>query len=319
MWGYALSNSSSCLDVVRVHNFANGTEADLTHPNRGGCEIANSYGAGNEWFALAGRSGLWTVHEYGNFTYVDVLTGTSGGSDRFLGQIVYDNADGGGDHFTSAAGDGSTLVYSWVYLLDDKDCIDHPDCQLFVRGGGVRRIVNGRQVRIPNVPPATAVAASGTRIAIAVAPVGAPWRDLAAKGSDIELRKASSGAIVGAFTVQGRVRALGLTRREVAVFLKTATGLRIAIYNRSTHTLVRGIPVARTTAPQLSFSGRTVVFHTGRTIYAFDSRSGRLHAIAHTTRPPLGVTIEGRRVVWAENFPAGRGDARGRLMTLSLP
>ena len=45
----------------------------------------------------------------------------------------------------------------------------------------------------------------------------------------------------------------------------------------------------------------------------------RLHAIAHTTRPPLGVSIEGRRVVWAENFPAGRGDARGRLMTLSLP
>ena len=113
MWGYVLPNSSSCLDVVRVHNFANGTEADLTHPNRGGCQIANSYGAGNEWFALAGRTGLWTVHEYGNFTYVDVLTGTSGGSDRFLGQIVYDNADGGGDHFTGAAGDGSTLVYSW--------------------------------------------------------------------------------------------------------------------------------------------------------------------------------------------------------------
>jgi hypothetical protein len=318
LWGYLIPSSASCLDAVRVRNLANGTEASLTHSNSGGCQISTPYGSGNEWFALAGRSALWTVHEYGHFTYVNVVVGLSGGSDRFLGQVVHDNADGTGDHFTGAAGDGPTLVYSWAHLVPNVDCVDHPECQLIVRGGGIRRIVGNTAVNVPHAPPATAVAASGRTIAIAVAPIGARWRNLKPP-QRIELRRVPSGALLGSLAVQGRARALALSRRLVAVLLAQGTSQRVDLYSTATRSLVRSVRVPPRTASALSLSGRTVVFRSGLTIYALDTSSGRVTAVAHAGRQPLGLTIEGRRVAWAENYPVGHRESRGRVKTLTLP
>jgi hypothetical protein len=318
MWGYVLSKSKTCLDAVRVHNFSNGTEADLTHANRGSCQIVEPYGYGNELFALAGRSGLWTVHELGNNAYVDIVTGTLGGTDRELGQLISDSSDGVGSHFTGAAGDGPTLVYSWVDLGAHTDCVIHPNCRLYVDGGGVRRVLNGSQAKIPNVPPATAVAAFGTSIALAVAPLHAAWGQ-PGRMRRVELRRVPGGALLGFFNVHGRVRALSMTGRAIAVLLASGATERIEIYSRATRRLVRSVKVAGKTTSALSFSGRTVVFHAKRTIYALDTSSGRVRAIARAGRPPLGVTIEGSRVVWAENYPFGDRDARGRVKTLTLP
>jgi hypothetical protein len=325
MWGYVIPNSSACANAARVHNFANATEAPLTHAGRGSCLIDTPYGAGNEWFALAGRTALWTIHEYGNNTYVNVLTGTIGGPDSSRGQLIYANGDGVGDYFTGAAGDGSTLVYSWVYLVTHTDCVDDPNCQLYVAGGGVRQIVNGRQRKLPKVPPATAVAASGSRIALAVAPLGSPWKDILGPGRQIEVRRVPSGSLVDAFVVPGHVRALAVMNRLVAVLVSgTAQRIvqRILVYAapaRPHVMMVSGVLVPRTTEPALSFAGRTIVFHAGRTIYALNVATARIRVLVHTARPPIGVTIEGKRVAWAENYPAGHGDWRGRIKTLMLP
>jgi hypothetical protein len=65
-------------------------------------------------------------------------------------------------------------------------------------------------------------------------------------------------------------------------------------------------------AGSLSVVGRNVVFATGHVIRRMDAKTGAVTVLAMTLRKPVGLTIEGRRVVWAENV---RGSARLRAVT----
>jgi hypothetical protein len=62
----------------------------------------------------------------------------------------------------------------------------------------------------------------------------------------------------------------------------------------------------------LSAAGRNVVFVTGHVIRRLDARTGAVKTLVTTRRVPVGVSIKGRRVVWAEH---GRSGTRIRAVT----
>lgn len=61
-----------------------------------------------------------------------------------------------------------------------------------------------------------------------------------------------------------------------------------------------------------------VVFHLGTKIAALDPRTHRIIRLAKAASTPLGLSVSGRRVAWAENISRGKGFA-GRIRTLRLP
>jgi hypothetical protein len=52
-------------------------------------------------------------------------------------------------------------------------------------------------------------------------------------------------------------------------------------------------------------TGSTVVFAVGGSVYVFDARAGRPQVIAHASVRPIGLSVIGRRVAWAENLRRG--------------
>jgi hypothetical protein len=57
-----------------------------------------------------------------------------------------------------------------------------------------------------------------------------------------------------------------------------------------------------------------VVFHAGRRIIALDVSSGSLVRLATAGTAPIGLTVSGRRVAWAEP-----GGSTSRIRAVTLP
>jgi hypothetical protein len=52
----------------------------------------------------------------------------------------------------------------------------------------------------------------------------------------------------------------------------------------------------------LSVSGTTVVFASAKQIWVLDGPTGKRRLIATAAAHPVGLSIEGRRIAWAENL-----------------
>jgi hypothetical protein len=64
---------------------------------------------------------------------------------------------------------------------------------------------------------------------------------------------------------------------------------------------------------QLSISGETLVFCRGPGIYTLDARSGTPKLITVANGQPIGLSINGRRIAWAEPTVSG-----GRIRAITL-
>jgi hypothetical protein len=96
----------------------------------------------------------------------------------------------------------------------------------------------------------------------------------------------------------------------VALLVEHDRSLRVELYNldgcfRTGAALPSGVQ-------NLSAAGRNVVFATGHVIRRLDAKTGAVTVLAMAVRKPVGLSIEGRRVVWAENM---RRFARLRAVT----
>jgi len=76
----------------------------------------------------------------------------------------------------------------------------------------------------------------------------------------------------------------------------------------------RSAPVALAVSPELTVSDRLVVFHVGRSIRAVEIATGRVKTLITAAAPPIGLSIEGGRLAWAENLKHG---ARIRALHVS--
>jgi Tol biopolymer transport system component len=146
-----------------------------------------------------------------------------------------------------------------------------------------------------------------------VSPVDGRQRKIAPVArSPVEIRDARTGRLLRRFAIAGHARAAALGADYVALLVHHDPGVRIELYSLN-GTRRRAVAVP-SSVRSLSAAGRTVVFAAGTGIRRLDARTGAVTTLATTRWAPVGLTIEGRRVVWAENI---RGNAR--IRTLAAP
>lgn len=271
--------------------------------------------------ALAGTTVAWTLHQESPIPF-DWLLGASVGNrkERRFQELAHTKR-GVGIWLGGVSGDRSTLVYGIanVDYVDEAGCVSGTgSCELDTAGGGVYRL-SGRQLPklIPGTDAAGAVAVAASDGAVAYVPSGSVARDgrpTAAADLPIEIVDAGTGASIARVVPEGVPLAIALTPTYLTTLERTASGPHIAWYDRATGLARGSTPVPASTSPDLSSTDRVAVFHVGRSIRTVARGAAKTRTLVRAGATPIGLSIEGRRVAWAENL---KSTARIRALTLT--
>ncbi len=319
----SLDDGSACPWKIRVRTLATHVQTAITTAAGPTCRDEVGFQE-PEWLllALAGRRAAWTLIAHGNNTYRQVVTGAVAvGADRQVVELVYANGDHAGDHLGGVAGDGRRLLFSRIEVgVGPTGCEggdgDLSACYGEIRGGGVYRIEGAAPVAVPGAPPAIRLAVSGDRLALVPAararpPTAAPR---VAPLADVQIRALPGGGLVSTFAPAGTIRSLALSGRIAAVIVRRGALTQIDAHDPATGARVRTVTVPAT-ATALSVSGTRLVYRTGRRVWMASAVAGgpppRLLATA--AAEPIGLSIEGTRVAWAENLSSG-----GRIQAVDV-
>lgn len=304
-----------CGSVVAIRNLASGgTWKAKDHG--ADCEPGFGFFGG---LALGGRRAVWATGWVGDFSYNELESGIVGsqptivvpdgvvtGGD-FPGETSFGDCDGG-DLITDHAADEGVAVYSYVAVNGDLD-----NCRWLSISGGVYSVATGAQ--IPGLPPAYAVAVGDGLIA--VIPVGSDLasKSLAPKPSQPVYVYDTGTQETRTVPVEGAARYVAVSRSTVAVLAKSSAGQRIERSDARSGAPIGSTPVPSTTNPySLSVSGKRIVYSTKQGIWLLAAASGKRTLITATAHAPIGLSIDGNHVYWAENQRR-----RGRILTLKLP
>ena len=297
--------ASRCYGVVHQRVLRTGVDAVLGRPGFGReCAYANVN------VALAGSRALWSWHSWTcdcRTSFGKVVIGAPGKRQRVVQQLVGHGFATFGDWVSGMAGDGPTLAYGMVNT-------EYVDSEL-----GIMRIARSRVGRVagavgrlvPNAGHPSALSVSGPRIAVVnagdaggiVGPV---------ENGPVHIRSAVTGDPIATITPTGFPRAVALGGRQAVLLVDKSDGTRhLEIYDAETGALVTSAALSTTVALRIDADHGRVVYHRGRVIRLFSGGQSRVLAVA--ARMPIGLSIEGRRVTWAENLN-GRGRVRSVMV-----
>ena len=274
--------------------------------------------------AIAGTNALWTLREAAPaplpFDYV-LGAGFRDPKERRFQEVAHANS-GAGLWLGGIAGDTDTLVYAVtsVDYVDEVTCLSDPKapgaCEMKIAGGGVYRVVGRQRPKlVPGTTAAVDVAASGSTVAyVSTAAIGARGAPLASAEMPIEVRDAATGTLVARVEPQGTPIAIALTPHLLATLERTPLGLQLAWYDIGASALSGSVPVPETTSPVLSASDQLIVFEVGRSIRGVNPTSHHVSTLTQAGSTPVGLSVEGSRVAWAENIKG-----RGRIRSLAVP
>ena len=262
------------------------------------------------WLALGGTRAVWGGWERTDKTDGVVATGALGGGTRVLVELEQVGAHWG-DFLTGVAGDRGTVAYSLAYVGREQG----PNCLFYeVSAGDVVRVTNASQSPVPGARPSVAIAASAGRVAFV--PAQQAEDDDCAEpppppqpGRVVEVRNAWTGRFVSRFQPNGTIRAVALSGGIAAVLVEYAASKRIERYEAESGRFLASSWVWETVADELDMAGRRIVYRNRRDIRVLDGVTGRRSLVATARETPVGLSIEGRRVAWAENW-GGRGVVR---------
>ena len=229
--------------------------------------------------------------------------------ERRFQEIAHTN-HGSGLWLGGTSGDGATLVYGVTAIdyVDEAGCLAGTgSCELEVSGGGVYRM-SGRQAPklIPGTDSRRRRRSRGVDGCRRVRPgrrrrqAGPPARGRrpADRGRrrangrvDLARQPAGHAARDHARAARPRDARAHAARR----FASPGTTARPA--RRRARCRCRG-----KTSPALTATDRTIVFHVGRSIRAVDVETHNVRTLARAAAEPVGLSLEGRRLAWAENL-----------------
>jgi hypothetical protein len=244
---------------------------------------------------------LWTAipNICGNCTAERVFTASLGSSTvSRLGTFV---DTGGGTQLTGLAADWRVRAFSFISYEENPvaDCICHWD----VTGGRTWQVLGGARRGVPGAAQAAVLAAGARRIAVAPANHwdGSALDPQPAENGPVNVLDPSTGTVVMSVSPTGTVKALALSAGALAALVQRNDGsFVIERYAIPTGTLVSTPVNVNVALEVLDIAGKWIVYHVGREIRIVDDLGGdRLLTVA--LRDPIGVSIEGRRVAWAEN------------------
>jgi hypothetical protein len=277
---------------------------------------ASEYNARRWPLALAGTQALWTSYSAGNFIYTSVHTG----SPTMLDHVVYDSSympgPPDGSWIEGFTGDGSTLVLGDVLQRCDVEW----NCRRIDVEGKVQR-VTAKAVRIAGLPAPFLLAASSGRIALVPAKTPRFFPDIgpprAAEYAPVQVYDLG-GHLVSSVVPDGTPRSIALAWPKLAVLFEFVDGSRqIQLYDARNGAfwasggegVFTRVPV---TVNRVSVGAAGAVYSVGKAIYLLRRQSPQLVARAGGT--PIGLSVEGRRIAWAENV-----SGKGRIRSLTTP
>ncbi len=277
--------------------------------------------------AVAGTRVLWTQFAGGNSMEVALWTSTFGSRPMLIDLFMGGYGDPDGIFLSGAAGDGPTLLYGKT-----TERCDNPDVtnckRLDVAGGGVS-LVTGQyeQPPISGIPAPVMVGFAAhdpqsgqiSQGLLAVAPAATPLLSdlgnaprVAENGPILVYRLLNRVVLVGSAAPRGTVKAIALGFRQMPVLVQRADGTKaIESYYPQGGALLTTTPVPSGTASQLSLSTLGIVYRVGSKIYLLSGGHSKLVWKASGT--PIGLSIEGKRIAWAENVKG-----HGRIVALTL-
>lgn len=277
-------------------------------------------------FAFAGSRVLvadWSGGVCGNSAcYFDMYTAAldDRGFRRVGAESFYEDANGAylPDRIP-VAGDGSTLAY----FACAGECVGGGN------DGSIRRILGRRDSLVADSARPTGLAVSGGLIAAATQTTSRR-RVCCLDGtgplvqSTISVWKADNRRLVTRFRVAGGVHHVALAQSRVVLMSFDSGVWRIEVRATRGGRLLRRLTFPPGILPGgISIAGERVIFHVGRaaltggrTIRLLNASTGRVSMVATTSRWLTGLSIEGRRVAWAENL---EGPDRVRAVTIASP
>jgi hypothetical protein len=223
---------------------------------------------------------------------------------KFLGDFAEDpGGDSTGERLTGLASDGGLHVLSYVlYRPSASDPCD-PACSSWdISRGRIYRLVGDDRQRVGGIMRAALLAVGGGHIAFAPAmnpSDGSPV--MVAEDGRIDVID-TTGALIARVFPTGTALAVAVSRAEVAVLLEKNDGSRvIERYLLADQSPVATTPVLAGTSPfGFDMAGKWIVYHKGRQIFATD-RTGTPQPVLVLQTQPIGLSIEGSRIAWAEN------------------
>jgi hypothetical protein len=276
--------------------------------------------------AIAGSDVLWTLRERQaplQFDYV-LGAGVSDTRERRFQQVAHAKRGAGlwlgglaGDSILTGPAPTSTLVYGTTAVQFENEiaCLSGGSCAMKIAGGGVYRVEGRRAPElVPNSAPAVEVAVSGTTVAYVPADHAAEHgMPVAAADLPVEILDVRTGTSIAHVSPEGTPISIALAPHTLTMLERTTNGLRLGWYSASTGTGLGSIDVPSNTTPEVSASDQFAVFRIGRFIHALAFATGHSRTVAETVGRPIGLSLEGNRVAWAENVKG-----RGRIRALSL-
>jgi hypothetical protein len=279
--------------------------------------------ASSAMLALAGRRALWSFDAGGNSTEYPVVVGAPGDAPVEIAHLGGGlRGMGDGHDLVGLAGDGSTLAYGWV----SETCPGQPygcntfDGPLVVGGGGISIVTRTPPPRpfsppvLAAVPPPALFAFTSGRVALARARASTPpgqWVPRVIEDGTVEVFDLASRLQLRV-PFLGLVRDIALSGHTLAVLLEQPDGSKVVQrFLVPNEHFVAGafVPPA---AADLAAAGSRTIFRAGRDLYLLGPEHTRL--IAHAAGTPIGLSIEGRRIAWAENV-----HGKGRIRALTAP
>ncbi len=276
--------------------------------------------------AIAGADVLWTLHDKQaplQFDYV-LGAGVSDASERRIQPVAHTRRGAGlwlagiaGDSIGTGPNASSTLAYGTtsVQFVDEIACLSSGTCKMKISGGGVYRVAGRkRPVLVPNTRPAVELAVSGSTVAyVPAAGAGERGVPFAAAGLPVELVDVHTGSLVARVSPEGTPVAIALAPHVLVLLERTPSGLKLAWYSATEGTRLGSVAVPPSTLPELSADDRFAVFRIGRFIHLLTFATRHSRTVAETVGAPIGVSLEGSRLAWAENVKG-----HGRIRALSV-
>jgi hypothetical protein len=266
---------------------------------------------------------LWTLHERSPLEY-DYLVGAGvAPADRreHRFQELAHTTRGAGLWLGRLVGSGDTLVYAVtsVDYEDEAGCLaGNGSCAMRIStgGSGVYRFSNWQLQLVPHTKAAVDVAASNDTLAIVAtgAITEKTGKPVATADLPIDIVDAQTGDEIASAQPQGTPLAVALSPHVLATLERTPLGTRIAWYDPETGRPSGSAPVASATSPRLAVNDRYIVFHVGRAIRGITVATGKSRTLARAAATPIGLSLAGSRLAWAENLKHG-----ARIRALKLP
>lgn len=263
---------------------------------------------------------LWTLRERAPLRF-DYLIGASFENrlERRFQEIAH-SPRGAGLWLGGIAADGGALVYSVtsVDFADEVACLSNPKkphaCALRVgNGGGVYRVTGRTAHLIPGTEPGgMQVALAHGKVAyVRAASVKSDGTPLS--GAQIDIRTVKDGKVVAEISPHGTPTALALSPTVLVTLERRSSAVRLTWYDATTGKPVGSVPVPANTSEEISASTRTIVFRVGLSIRVVDLKTRKVSTVAHAAATPIGLSLEGTRIAWAENV-----SGKGRIRALRL-